>query len=94
MVPYPLLGYLVPPQNRAQGGGARMEGMLLPSEDPSYLTWVCSGFRPAPQMLEAGFAGPEACWSELQPEGGLPGPIVLQSRKRRKKWLLWGRIQI
>lgn len=58
--------------------------MLPPPVGPSHLPGVYPGSPRAPQKPAAGCAGPEACWSELQPEVGRTTQTALKSKTQKK----------
>lgn len=61
----------------------RPGGVLLQPEGPSHLLGVYPGCLLAPQRPAAVHVGPEVCWSEHQPEVGLPGQKALKSGEQR-----------
>lgn len=86
LLPSPGQCSLHPGHLQSRGGSCRgrPEETRLPREGPFHPPEVYPGRLPAPQRPVAGCAGPGACWSEHQPEAGLPGQTAPKSGEQRK----------
>lgn len=84
-LPYPQLCSVHPGHLQSKVGrhSVRPEETLLPPEGPFHLLGVYPGCLPAPQRPAAVRLGPGACWSEHQPEAGLPDQTALKSGKQK-----------